>query len=256
MSKRILFFVTESLKFYKLKTDFLANSLFLFILPLCVLSAFLPLFVEDMLLHLGIEFIAATLVNIAAMAYVFAFVRDLKNETTAFASVFGFLKKRFFSILPAALLFSLFELPRAAFIKYLSPIMDDYDLIFNDIVGSSLVSAAYLLYELLLLLLFLVYIFTFSNISDKGDNIVAALKNSRKMTKGKRPAIFIIFLIFNIVINSIAILVSIFTDMFGSGIAAIVSSGFVGAVAALMKHRLWSLLYYAAHYSKNSEAGS
>jgi hypothetical protein len=254
MSRRILFFITESLKFYKLRTDFLANAIFLCILPLGVLLSFLPLFIGNIYLQLGIEFFAAALINIFAIAYIFAFIRDLKNEKVTFPSVLEFLRKRFFSILPAALIFSLLELPRTLFITALSPYINDYDLILNDLVRSSLISAGYLLYELILVLLFLVYIFTFSNISDNSNNFIAVFKNSRIMTKGKRPAIFIILLIFNIVINSIAILVSMFTDMFGSAIAAVVSSGFVASVSVLMKHRLSALLYYAAQYSKNSGA--
>lgn len=254
MSRRILFFVTESLKFYKLRTDFLANAIFLCILPLCVLLSFLPVFIGNIYLQLGIEFISSALINIFAMAYIFSFIRDLKNEKVTFASTIEFLKKRFFSILPAALIFSLPELPRTVFVRALLPYISDYSLISDNLVKSSLLSASYLLYELFLLLLFLIYIFTFSNISDKSNSFISAFKNSRKMTKGKRPTIFIILLIFNIVINSIAILVSMFTDILGSTIAAVVSSGFVAAVTMLMKHRLSALLYYAAEYGKNPDA--
>lgn len=253
MSRRILFFVIESLKFYKLRTDFLANTIFLCILPLYVLLSFLPLFAGDIYLRLGIEFITVAIINLFAMAYIFSFIRDLRDESVTFPSVLEFLRKRFFTILPAALIFSLLELPRTLFVEALSPYINDYSLIFDNLAKSSLLSTAYLLYEMLLVFLFLIYIFTFSNISDKLNNIVSAFKNSRKMTKGKRPAIFIILLIFNIVVSSIAILVSMFTDMFGSAIAAVVSSGFVASVTILMKHRLSALLYYAAEYGNNPE---
>ena len=221
--KNLRAYMPQALRFYSLKSEGITRGIFLVILFTSFLSALIQF---NTIVTAVMSFVSITIIYLATAVYLAAYLKDLRGGEYTAGTCFGVISSNVLKIV-------------AASINYLVTVFV--------ILGFSLApDAAALLLVALTIPITVVYIMFFFApcfIIDKGYGVIDAYKSSRKLTTGKKFAIFLKIIGFNMITSIPAFFLWMMAAPSNNLLVINFVISFTVAVMNLMQQRLVALMY-------------
>lgn len=231
--KNLSTYLVGALKFYDLKNEKLTRIIFVLILFISFLSAFVP---DKAILSIPANLAGVTVVYLASAAYLAAFIKDLKGEKYSIKSCLELIASK----APAILASSVIYMATLAFT-------------FGLIVLPDITVLLMFLLIIPIVIVYMAFLFNVCYLLDKDMGVLHSYRASRRTTSGLKGSLFARVMGFNFLVAVPMSFVWIIALSSGNVLIANFVLAFAAAITNLMQQRLTVLMYMDLEYGENNQ---
>lgn len=205
------YYIPKALRFYEMKNDSITPVLFVVVLAL----SFIPAFVESLTVeYFALSLISTLAVNLVLSVYMVACILQFTGKPHTLGDCFRIVFRNIFKLVLALVL---------------------YDLA---------VVLGFLLFIIPGVYFYIMFMFNTCTIVDRGEGAVSAFRSSRMLTDGQKGSLFNVVLIFAL----LRLVVMLLPLPSGSIMISLFILAFASAIISFMQQRLTALLYVDIQY--------